>query len=78
MITPEFKNSILKVLKLDDFDIKDDTLANQVPGWDSLNHINVITAIEDDFNVRFKSIEVLKCKNLGDLQNLLSSKLAQK
>lgn len=78
MITPEFKNSILKALKLNDYDIKEDTLANQVPGWDSLNHINVITAIEDDFKVRFKSIEVLKCKNLGDLQNLLNSKLAQK
>lgn len=78
MITPEFKSSILKELRLDDYEIKDETLANQIPGWDSINHINVISAIEKDFNVRFKSIEILKCKNLGDLQNLLSSKLAKK
>ncbi|GMU85305.1 MAG: hypothetical protein AMXMBFR48_05470 [Ignavibacteriales bacterium] len=78
MITPEFKSSILKELRLDDYEIKDETLANQIPGWDSINHINVISAIEKDFNVRFKSIEILKCKNLGDLQNLLTSKLAKK
>lgn len=78
MITPEFKASILKELRLDDYEIKDETLANQIPGWDSINHINVISAIEKDFNVRFKSIEILKCKNLGDLQNLLTTKLAKK
>lgn len=78
MITPEFKASILKELRLDDYDIKDETLANQIPGWDSINHINVISAIEKDFSVRFKSIEILKCKNIGDLQNLLNSKLAKK
>ncbi|MCC6549266.1 MAG: acyl carrier protein [Ignavibacteriaceae bacterium] len=78
MITPEFKASILKELRLDDYEIKDETLANQIPGWDSINHINVISAIEKDFSVRFKSIEILKCKNIGDLQNLLTSKLAKK
>ncbi|MCK6615641.1 MAG: acyl carrier protein [Ignavibacteriaceae bacterium] len=78
MITPEFKASILRELHLDDYDIKDETLANQIPGWDSINHINVISAIEKDFNVRFKSIEILKCKNIGDLQNLLTSKLSKK
>ncbi len=77
MISDKFKQAILKELKLDDFDIKDETLANTVPGWDSLNHINVILAIEKEFQVKFKSIEVLRCKNLGDLQKLVDSKLAK-
>jgi acyl carrier protein len=75
MITQELKQVILKVLTLDDWDIKDETLAAQVPGWDSLNHVNVILAIEKHFCVRFKPIEVLKLKNIGDLQRLVSSKL---
>lgn len=64
-------------LQTDEVEIKDETLANQVPGWDSLNHVNVITAIEKNYGVRFKSIEVLKCKNVGDLQKLIDSKLNQ-
>jgi len=74
MISDRLKNVILKELKLDEFEIKDETLANQVPGWDSLNHINVILAIEKDYNLRFKGYEVLKCKNIGDLQKLVDSK----
>lgn len=77
MISDKFKAAILKELKLSDFEIQDSTLASQVPGWDSLNHINVIVAIEKEFGVRFKSIEVLKCKNIGDLQKLVNTKLNQ-
>jgi acyl carrier protein len=75
MITQELKRVILTALKLDDWHIEDDTIATQVPGWDSLNHVNVILAIENPFGVRFRPIEVLKLKNIGDLQALLTSKL---
>ena len=77
MITEEFKKVILDELNLDTFDIQDNTTADQVPGWDSLNHINVILALEKTFNVHFKGIEVLRCKNIGDLQNLVNTKLNQ-
>jgi acyl carrier protein len=60
---------------LDDWDIKDDTIASQVPGWDSLNHVNVILAVEQHFRVRFKPVEILKLKDIGDLQRLVTSKL---
>jgi hypothetical protein len=36
MISPELKKVILKQLDLDDFDLQDETIAPQVPGWDSL------------------------------------------
>ncbi len=76
MITDNLKQVILKELQLDDFDFKDETTADQVPGWDSLNHINVILAIEKSYNVRFKGIEILKVKNLGELQQLIDSKIS--
>ncbi len=77
MISDKFKKVILNELKLDDWEIKDETLANQVPGWDSLKHVDVILAIEKEFNVKFKSIEVLKCKNIGDLQKLVDTKISK-
>jgi len=75
MISDELKKVILEALKLDDFDIKDETVASQVPGWDSLSHINVILAVEKHFNIRFNNREVLRLKNVGDLQRLVTSKL---
>lgn len=77
MISPELKKVILSQLNLDDFDLTDDTIAPDVPGWDSLNHINIIVAVEETFNVKFKSMELLRLKNVGDLQKLLDSKLGK-
>jgi acyl carrier protein len=74
MISQELKKVILKELNLDDFDLQDETTAPQVPGWDSLNHINIILAVEKFFNVKFKSYEVLRLKNVGDLQKLVDIK----
>jgi acyl carrier protein len=75
MISPELKQTILAVLRLDDWDIQDGTSADQVPGWDSLSHVNVIIAVEDRFGVRFNSREVLSLKKIGDLQSLVDTKL---
>ena len=43
MISDRLKHAILTELDLDDFDLKDETVAGEVPGWDSLtsceNHL---------------------------------------
>lgn len=75
MISERLKKVILNELQLDDFDFQIDTTADQVPGWDSLSHINVILAVENAFKVRFRPYELLKLKNIGELQSLLDSKL---
>jgi acyl carrier protein len=75
MIKSDLKRVILQELKLDDWQIGPETLAAEIPGWDSLSHANVILAIEKAFGVRFSNVEVLKLNNLGDLQRLLDSKL---
>lgn len=77
MISQELKEVILKQLNLDDFDLQDETIAPEVPGWDSLNHINIILAVEEKFGIKFKSRELLQLKCVGDLQKLVNSKLGK-
>jgi acyl carrier protein len=77
MISQELKSVILDVLHLDDFDLQDETIAPDVPGWDSLTHINIILAVEKKFSIKFKSYEVLRLKNVGDLQKLVDLKLTK-
>jgi acyl carrier protein len=78
MISSALKGVILDVLRLDDWDIQDETLATEVPGWDSLKHVDVIMAVEKGFGIRFKNTDVLKLKNIGDLQKLVDLKLKEK
>jgi acyl carrier protein len=37
----------------DDLIISDTTSSNEVEDWDSLNHINLVSAIEKEFKVKF-------------------------
>jgi acyl carrier protein len=43
------------------------TAANDVDGWDSLSHVNLILAVEHRFQVRLGTRELLAMKNVGDL-----------
>jgi acyl carrier protein len=76
MISDRLKKIVLKELDLDDFDFKDITTADMVPGWDSLTHIQIIVAVEKNYKIKFKGIEILKIKNMGELQSLIDTKLA--
>jgi acyl carrier protein len=76
MVSDRLKRVILKELGLDEFAIQDDTVATHVPGWDSLSHIRVLVAVEKEYGIRLKSLEVLRMKNVGDLQRLVDAKTA--
>lgn len=47
--------------------LSDAMTAADVPGWDSLNHITLIGAIEDEFDVKFAMKDVVHMKNVGEL-----------
>ena len=49
--------------------------ANDVDGWDSLSHVNLIVAIESRFKINFSQKELLTFKNVGDLLNSIRSKI---
>lgn len=75
MISEELKKIIIRELQLNnEIELNDHTTANDVPGWDSLKHINIIVAVENFFNIKFKGLEILRIKNLGDLQQLIDKK----
>jgi acyl carrier protein len=52
------------------------TVANDVEGWDSLNHIQFVVAIEKSFKVKFTSREIQSWQRVGDVVQDIESKLA--
>ena len=55
-------------------DLRDDLTARDVDGWDSLNHVNLMILIEEEFGVRFTTGEVSALQNVGELKRLLTGK----
>jgi acyl carrier protein len=77
MVSEKLKRVIVDELQLDDWPIEDATTATSVPGWDSLNHARIIVAVEDAFGVRFRTGDVVRLENVGQLQALID-RLAKK
>jgi len=79
MTTQELLNDIFcQVFDDDDIKINPSMTANDVDGWDSLSHVNLIVAVEGKFGIRFVQKELLTFKNVGDLLNCIEKKLAEK
>lgn len=54
------------------------TTANDIDGWDSLCHMNLVRAVEIKFKVRFALGELPSLRNVGDMIDLVQKKLAKK
>jgi acyl carrier protein len=52
--------------------------ATTVEDWDSLTHVNLVTAIEKRYKIRFALGELQDLKNVGDMIDLMQKKLAAK
>jgi acyl carrier protein len=51
------------------------TTAEDVEGWDSMNHIFIVVELEKQFGVKFHAEEMEELKNVGELATLLRKKL---
>ncbi len=51
----------------DNLVINEQSSAQNVDGWDSLSHIQLISAIEDEFDISFTSKEIMNWKNVDEM-----------
>jgi acyl carrier protein len=49
-----------------------------VDDWDSLAHINLVTAIEKHYKIKFALGELQELKDVGDMLDLIKAKLASR
>ncbi|MGE4297510.1 MAG: acyl carrier protein [Desulfovibrionaceae bacterium] len=63
------------VLDVDDIVLTTATTADDIEEWDSLSHINLVVALEQDFGLKFALGELQTLKNVGDMAELIVKKL---
>ena len=52
--------------------------AADVEEWDSLLHVSLVLAVEQEFHIRFRVGEVEATKNVGELADLIAKRLEKK
>ncbi len=55
--------------------INNETTSNDIVGWDSFSHMNLIAAIEEHFKIEFTQSEALNFQNVGELMATLQKKV---
>jgi acyl carrier protein len=56
--------------------VTDATTAKDIDGWDSLNHVNLIVAVEKAFKIKLSTREATTLANVGELRRLIEKKRA--
>ncbi len=64
------------VFEDDDITVSDQTTADDIDDWDSLEHINLINAIEQEFGIKFNMGQIVSMKNVGEMVTIIESKLS--
>lgn len=75
-ITLKVKEILIKVLDHEGFEMKDELVASDVSGWDSLTHMIIISSIEEEFGIKFKLKDLNKMKNMGSMIEIITSKIS--
>jgi acyl carrier protein len=74
-LLPQINAVFQEVFGDDELQVERHTTAADVEGWDSLQHVSLMIAIEARFGVRFTSAEVAELKDVGQLVDLVRSRL---
>lgn len=63
------------VFKRSDLTLSDELSAADIEGWDSLNHVVLISMVEETFGIKFKLRELMNIDSVGDLLRSIREKL---
>jgi acyl carrier protein len=77
-ILERLQKILRQVVGDDQLIINDKTTADEVTGWDSFNHINLIMGVEMEFGIRFNVAELEGLKNVGGFVALIEKNLEKK
>jgi acyl carrier protein len=75
MIYERLTKVFCDVFDHDDLVLTPATTADDVDGWDSLNHIRLLLAVSKAFAIKLSAAEVGGLKNVGELVGVIKAKV---
>ena len=58
----------------DDINVTETTTSADIDDWDSLEHINLVAAVEQEFGMKFTMGQVVTMKNVGEMVDIILQK----
>lgn len=73
-ILPRLNEVFRDVFGDSSLNVNENTTSADIEDWDSLEHINLIAAVENEFGLRFKMREVSGMKNVGEMLAIIAER----
>ena len=78
----DYTDLIKKIMSIifdeDIVNISDDAEPLKIDQWDSINHLQLIVALEEEFEIKFSDDELTELLNLPLINNIIQQKLQHK
>jgi len=71
----EIKELFADTFDIEESDVTDDTNKDSVASWDSLNHLRLVTALEQEFSVSFSMDEINSMTSFAAVVACVSNRL---
>jgi acyl carrier protein len=73
-IDPRLKQILADIFRMDPAQVTAETAAGVAKGWDSLGHLQLVLAIESEFNLQFEPDEIPTLTSAGLIQQVLTDR----
>jgi acyl carrier protein len=74
MMTTRVAKVFSEVLGVSPAQITDETSPDNTPQWDSMAAMNLVVAIEDEFDIRLSTAEIVSMRNVAIVRKVLTTK----
>ena len=74
-IIQKIESIVATSLNHHDFTMTEATKPEEITGWDSMANAMILTAIEQEFGIKFKFADMLAWKTVGELAEIVMKKL---
>ena len=73
-VEDRIKSIMSAVFEIPEEQIKDNSSPDTIESWDSLKHMNLIIALEEEFEVTFTDNEIFKMMNYALIKSIIIEK----
>lgn len=70
-------NIVASTCEVEASEVNGDSTVGDFPAWDSMGHLAILTAVEEEFDISFEPEEMMELEDVNDIVKAVEEKIAE-